>query len=306
MEESELIWHRGKLVPWQEATIHVLSHGLHYASTVFEGIRVYNTQAGPAFLCLKSHLKRMFDSARIYRMDLPLAQEELVDACHQVVAANKLSAAYVRPIAYRGYGSLTVHGTDVPVDVSVAAFPWGAYLGEEAREQGVDVGISSWSRVAPNTIPTMAKAAGNYLSSQLISMEAHRHGYAEGIGLDTAGHLSEGAGENLFVIRDGVIYTPPFTAAILPGITRNIAIELARRLGFETREENLPREVLYVADEVFMTGTATEIAPIRSVDGIAVGQGRRGPITEQLQGAFFGLFDGSTEDLQGWLEPLAI
>ncbi len=304
MEEAEFIWHKGKLVPWKEATIHVMSHALHYGSSIFEGIRVYDTAEGPAFLRLEDHLKRFFGSAKIYRMNMPLDLEGLTAACHEVVRVNGLKAAYVRPIAFRGYGAITVYGSPDPAEVAVAAFPWGAYLGEEAREKGVDVGVSSWTRLAPNTLPTMAKAGGNYLSSQLISMEAHRHGYTEGIALDVNGNLSEGAGENLFLIRDGVICTPPLSAAILPGITRGIAIDLAVRLGFEVREEALLRESLYVADEVFMTGTATEIVGVRSVDGIDVGSGKRGPITGQLQRSFFGLFDGSTEDTQGWLEPV--
>lgn len=304
MEETEFIWHNGKLVPWKEATVHVLAHGLHYGSSIFEGIRVYETNNGPAFLCLKTHLKRFYDSARIYRMKMPLSIEELTAVCHELITANKLKSAYVRPIAYRGYGAMTVYGNSDPAEVTVAAFPWAAYLGEDALENGVDVGVSSWTRLAPNTLPTMAKAGGNYLSSQLISMEAHRHGYVEGIGLDATGNISEGAGENIFVVRDGIIYTPPLAAAILPGITRHITIDLARRLGYEVREENLPREVLYVAEEVFMTGTATEIAAIRSVDGIDVGTGKRGQITEKLQKAFFGLFDGSTEDLDGWIESV--
>ena len=304
MEETEFIWHKGDLVPWKDATVHVMTHALHYGSSVFEGIRVYDTNNGPAFLCLSRHLKRFYDSARIYRMDMPFEIEALTAACHQVITANKLKAAYVRPLAYRGYGAITVYGSPDPAEVTVAAFPWGAYLGEDAIKNGVDVGVSSWTRLAPNTLPTMAKAGGNYLSSQLISMEAHRHGYAEGIGLDATGNISEGAGENIFVVREGVIYTPPLSAAILPGITRGITIDLAQRFGFEVREENLPREVLYVAEEVFMTGTATEIVAVRSVDGIPVQTGPRGPITEKLQNAFYGLFDGSTEDSQGWLEPV--
>ncbi|MBK1878880.1 branched-chain amino acid transaminase [Pelagicoccus mobilis] len=302
MEETEFIWHGGRLIPWKEATVHVMAHALHYGSSVFEGIRVYDTEKGPAYLCLQSHLKRFLDSAKIYRMNMPYGLEELTGICREVITANGLKSAYVRPLAFRGYGPITVYGNDDPVEVTVAAFPWGAYLGEDALENGVDVGVSSWTRVAPNTLPTMAKASGNYLSSQLITMEAHRHGYTEGIGLDASGHLSEGAGENIFVIRDGVLYTPPITAAILPGITRGIAIDLAQRAGYEVREESLPREILYVADEIFMTGTATEIAAIRSVDGLAVGGGKRGPITEQLQKAFFGLFDGTTEDSKGWME----
>ncbi|EDY83069.1 branched-chain amino acid aminotransferase [Verrucomicrobiia bacterium DG1235] len=306
MLETEFIWHNGKLVPWKEATVHVMTHGLHYGSSIFEGIRVYDTSGGPAFLCLGRHLKRLYDSAKIYRMEMPMGIEEMTAICHQVITANKLKAAYVRPLAYRGYGTLTVYGTPDPAEVSVAAFPWGAYLGEEAMEKGVDVGVSSWTRLAPNTLPTMAKAGGNYLSSQLISMEAHRHGYVEGIGLDATGNISEGAGENLFVVREGIIHTPPISAAILPGITRDITIDLARRLGYEVREENLPREILYVAEEVFMTGTATEVVPVRTVDGIEVGAGSRGPVTAALQKAFFGLFDGTTEDTKGWLEPVEV
>ncbi len=302
MEETEFIWHGGKLVPWRDATIHVMSHALHYGSSIFEGIRVYDTKKGPVFLCLRNHIKRMFDSAKIYRMEMPIGPAELEAVCHKVISANQLRSAYVRPIAFRGYGAITVYGSSDPVEISVAAFPWGAYLGEDASEKGVDVGVSSWTRLAPNTLPTMAKAGGNYLSSQLITMEAHRHGYAEGIGLDTNGNVSEGAGENIFLVREGVLHTPPLTASILPGITRGITFDLAGRMGLEVREEALPREALYVADEVFMTGTATEIAPIRSVDGIQVGSGKRGPITKSLQKAFFGLFDGTTEDTRGWLE----
>lgn len=302
MQETEFIWHGGKLIPWKEATVHVMAHALHYGSSVFEGIRVYDTKEGPAYLCLQAHLRRFLDSAKIYRMNMPYGLEELNRICREVITANGLKSAYVRPLAFRGYGPITVYGNDDPVEVTVAAFPWGAYLGEDALENGVDVGVSSWTRVAPNTLPTMAKAGGNYLSSQLITMEAHRHGYTEGIGLDASGHLSEGAGENIFVIREGVLYTPPITAAILPGITRGIAIDLAARAGYEVREESLPREILYVADEIFMTGTATEIAAIRAVDGVVVGSGKRGPITEQLQAAFYGLFDGTTEDRSGWVE----
>ncbi len=306
MEETKYIWHGGKLIPWREATVHVMTHALHYGSSIFEGIRVYDTDKGPVFLCLESHLKRLFNSAKIYRMEMSLSLDELNRVCHEVIAANELRSAYVRPIAFRGYGAITVYGSSDPAEVSVAAFPWGAYLGEGTAESGVDVGVSSWTRLAPNTLPTMAKAGGNYLSSQLISMEAHRHGYAEGIGLDASGNLSEGAGENVFIVRDGILFTPPLSAAVLPGITRGITIELAHRLGIETREENLPRETLYIADEVFMTGTATEIAPIRSVDGIQVGAGKRGLVTEKLQKSFFGLFDGTTEDTHGWLERVKI
>jgi branched-chain amino acid aminotransferase len=302
MKPTEFIWHKGKLVPWAEATVHVLAHGLHYGSSVFEGIRVYETKTGPAFFRLDAHLRRLRDSARIYRMEPALGPDKLAAACHEVVRANKLGSAYVRPVIYRGFGTMSVDAGDTPIEVAVAAFEWGAYLGADAIEQGVDVGVSSWTRAAPNTYPTTAKAGGNYLSSQLISMEAHRHGYVEGIALDVSGNLSEGAGENLFLVRDGIIYTTPLSAAILPGITRDTVIALAKDLKLEVREENMPRELLYLADEVFLTGTATEIAAVRSVDGMTVGEGKRGPITGNLQKAFYGLFSGETPDRRRWLE----
>jgi branched-chain amino acid aminotransferase len=237
-------------------------------------------------------------------MEIPYTVEQLSAACRAVVADNGLASAYLRPLVWRGYGSIGVNPLAAPVETMVAAIEWGAYLGEEALEQGVDVCVSSWTRLAPNTMPSMAKAGGNYLSSQLIVMEAARHGYVEGIALDVNGMLSEGSGENLFVIRDNVIFTPPVTAAILPGITRDSVLTLAREAGYEIREQNLPREALYLADELFFTGTAAEVSPIRSVDGITVGAGKRGPITTVLQQAFFGLFSGETEDKWGWLEPV--
>jgi len=279
-----------------------MTHALHYGSSVFEGVRCYNTPKGPAVFRLAPHTRRLFDSAKIYRMELPYSQAQISDACKAVVRENGLSSAYLRPLAWRGYGELGVMPLKNPVEVMVAAVEWGAYLGAEALENGVDVAVSSWTRMAPNTLPAMAKAGGNYLSSQLIVMEAQRHGYAEGIALDINGNLSEGSGENLFVIRDGVIFTPPLTAALLPGITRDTIMTLARELGHEVREQNLPREALYLADELFFTGTAAEVSPIRSVDGITIGAGKRGPITTAVQKAFFGLFNGETEDRWGWLE----
>jgi branched-chain amino acid aminotransferase len=251
---------------------------------------------------LSPHTRRLFDSAKIYRMQLPYTPEQINDACKAVVRENGLTSAYLRPLVWRGYGELGVMPLKNPVEVMVAAIEWGAYLGAEALENGVDVAVSSWQRVAPNTLPAMAKAGGNYLSSQLIVMEAQRHGYAEGIALDVNGNLSEGSGENLFVIRDGAIFTPPLTAALLPGITRDTIMTLARDLGYEVREQNLPRESLYLADELFFTGTAAEVSPIRSVDGMTIGAGKRGPITTAIQKAFFGLFNGETEDRWGWLE----
>ncbi|MBC8160509.1 MAG: branched-chain amino acid transaminase [Roseiflexaceae bacterium] len=296
------IWFNGELVPWENATVHVMTHALHYGSSVFEGVRAYNTPSGPAIFRLAQHTRRLFDSAKIYRMELPFSHDQISAACKAVVRENGLSSAYLRPLAWRGYGEIGVFPLKNPVEVMVAAIEWGAYLGAEALENGVDVAVSSWSRTAPNTLPAMAKAGGNYLSSQLIVMEAVRNGFAEGIALDTSGMLSEGSGENLFIIRDGVIFTPPVTAALLPGITRDTVMTLANDLGYEVREQNMPREVLYLADELFFTGTAAEVTPVRSVDGIVVGAGKRGPITTAIQAAFFGLFSGETEDRWGWLE----
>ena len=304
---TQHIWFNGKLVPWEKATVHVLSHALHYGSSVFEGVRAYATPEGVAIFRLHDHTRRLYDSAKIYRITIPFTPAVINAACCEVVTANGLTnGAYLRPVAFRGYGEIGVAPKiDPPVDVAVAAWEWGKYLGAEAEAEGVDVCVSSWQRMAPNTLPAMAKAAGNYLSSQLISMEAKRLGFVEGIGLAVDGTVSEGAGENLFVIRDGIIYTPGFAHAGLSGITRDSVIRLARDRGMEVREAAIPREMLYVADELFFTGTAAEITPIRSVDRITIGNGRRGPVTEVLQKAFFGLFTGATPDTYGWLEPVA-
>jgi branched-chain amino acid aminotransferase len=304
---TQHIWFNGKLVPWEKATVHVLSHALHYGSSVFEGVRAYATPKGVMIFRLSDHTRRLYDSAKIYRITIPFTPAVLNAACCEVVTANGLTnGAYLRPVAFRGYGEIGVAPKiDPPVDVAVAAWEWGKYLGAEAEAEGVDVCVSSWQRMAPNTLPAMAKAAGNYLSSQLISMEAKRLGFVEGIGLAVDGTVSEGAGENLFLIRDGIIYTPGFAHAGLSGITRDSVIHLARDRGYEVREAAIPREMLYVADELFFTGTAAEITPIRSVDRITVGNGRRGPVTEILQKAFFGLFSGATPDKHGWLEPVA-
>lgn len=305
IRESKYIWFNGEMVPWEKATVHVMTHALHYGSSVFEGIRAYETPQGAAIFRLREHIRRLFDSCRIYRMDPPFTSEQVFEACRAVVRENGLKNAYIRPLVWRGYGEMGLNPLRSPVEVMVAAMEWGAYLGAEGLENGVDVHVSSWQRVAPNTLPAMAKAGGNYLSSQLIVMEAARNGYAEGIALDVHGWLSEGSGENLFLIRDGIIYTPPVTAALLPGITRNAVITLAQQLGYEVREQNLPREMLYLADELFFTGTAAEVTPIRSVDKLPVGSGKRGPITTAIQKAFFGLFSGETEDRWGWLTPVA-
>jgi len=304
IREAEVIWFNGRFVPWQEARIHVLSHVVSYGSSVFEGIRAYATPRGPAVFRLLSHLRRLYDSARIYRMEVPFPTEELARAVCETVRANRLSSAYIRPIVFRGYGELGVNPLGCPVEVVVAAFEWGRYLGPEALEKGVDVRISSWMRMAPDTFPAMAKAGANYMNAQLIKMEALHDGYEEGVALDTSGHLSEGSGENIFLVRDGVLYTPPLSASILPGITRDSVITLARELGLTVVEQPLPREFLYIADEAFFTGTAAEITPIRSVDGIPIGSGSRGPVTARLQEAFFAIVEGRVEDRHGWLTPV--
>jgi len=304
IKATQSIWFNGKLVPWEKATVHVLTHALHYGSSVFEGIRAYETPKGVAIFRLADHTRRLFDSARIYRLDLPYSEEQISAACKAVVAANGLiNGAYLRPIAFRGYGEIGVTPkVEPPTEVAIAAIEWGAYLGSEGLENGVDACVSSWQRVAPNTIPAMAKAGGNYLSSLLIGHEARRLGFAEGIGLGPDGLVSEGAGENLFLVRDGVIYTPSLACSILGGLTRDTVIRLARERGLEVKESSIPREMLYLADELFFTGTAVEITPVRSVDRIKIGTGKRGPVTEALQRAFFGLFEGRTPDKWGWLE----
>ncbi|MFO1265432.1 MAG: branched-chain amino acid transaminase [Rubrivivax sp.] len=298
------IWFNGKLIPWEKATVHVLAHALHYGSSVFEGVRAYETPKGVAIFRLREHTQRLFDSAKIHRIALPFQPEQINEACRQTVAANGLKhGAYIRPIAFRGYGEIGVAPKiDPPVEVAIAAWEWGKYLGKESEEAGVDVCISSWQRVAPNTIPALAKAGGNYLSSQLISQEAKRLGFAEGIGLAPDGTVSEGAGENLFMVKDGVLYTPALAHSVLGGITRDTVMRLARERGIEIREMSIPREMLYIADELFFTGTAVEVTPIRSVDRLTIGAGRRGPVTETLQKAFFGLFTGATPDKWGWLD----
>jgi len=303
---NDWIWHNGRIVPWEQAQVHVMTHALHYGSSVFEGIRVYVTPNGSKVFRLTAHTRRLFDSAKIHRISIPYSPEDINAACREVVLRNNLSnGAYIRPIAFRGYGDIGLAPKpDHPVDVSIAAWEWGTYLGDEALENGVDVCISSWQRVAPNTIPALAKAGGNYLSSTLVSLEARDNGFDEGIALSADGTVSEGAGENLFLVRDGVIYTPPSTASILTGITRHSVIMLAEDLGLTVIEQSIPREMLYIADEIFLTGTAAEVTPVRSVDRTEVGTGKRGDITRKLQNAFFGLFKGATEDKWGWLEPL--
>ena len=295
------IWMNGSFVEWADAKVHIASHVLHYASGVFEGARCYDTKGGPACFRLDAHMRRLMDSARIYRMDVPYTQSALTDAVIELIQVNTFRACYIRPLIYRGYDSLGVHAAACPVDVAILLWEWPAYFTKEATEEGIDVKISTWARNAPNTTPAMAKSVANYANAQLIKMEAVADGYAEGIALDTAGNLSEGSGQNVFVVRDGGIHTPPIGNSVLAGITRDSVITLARDLGFELREQTLPREMLYLADEVFFVGTAVEVTPIRSVDRIPIGRGRRGPITEALQQRFFQVVRGEAPDTHGWL-----
>ncbi len=296
------IWMNGSLVDWADAKIHIASHVVHYGSGVFEGARCYDTVKGPACFRLDEHMRRLMDSARIYRMDVPFDQRTLTDAVIDLIKINKFKACYIRPLIYRGYDTLGVHPADCPVDVAILLWEWPAYFTKEAIEEGIDVKISTWARNAPNTTPAMAKSVANYANAQLIKMEAVMDGYTEAIALDTYGNLSEGSGQNLFVVRDGIIRTPPIGNSVLSGITRDCVITLAKDLGFEVREQTLPRETLYVADEVFFVGTAVEVTPIRSVDRIKVGCGRRGPITETLQQRFFQIVRGDAPDTHGWLQ----
>ncbi|HEU5398325.1 MAG TPA: branched-chain amino acid transaminase [Gammaproteobacteria bacterium] len=305
MAYPELIWHNGKIKPWAEATTHVMAHALHYGSSVFEGIRSYDTPKGQMIFRLTDHLKRMYHSAKVYSMEMPYSRDEMAAACREVIKVNKLPKAYIRPLAFRGVATQGAALSAVtPTEVAVAAWEMGAYLGADVLEQGIDAGVSSWQRFAPNTIPAGAKAGGNYLSGQLIAREARRLGYGEGIALSSTGLLSEGAGENLFLVFDGVLHTTPASAAILHGITRHSIMALARDAGLEVVERDMPREYLYFADEIFMCGTAAEITPIRSVDAKPVGTGQPGPVTRRMQELFFGLFKGTTPDKHSWLEPV--
>ena len=303
MQYPQWIWHNGTIKPWAEATTHVMSHALHYGSSVFEGIRCYATQDGPAIFRLNDHNRRLFQSARIHEIDIPYSLDEINAACREVIQANGGTTDYLRPVAYRGLGGFGL-SAETPVDVAVATWKMGQYLGAEALENGIDACVSSWQRFAPNTIPAGAKAGGNYLSGTLVAREARRLGFGEGIALASTGLLSEGAGENLFLVFDGALHTTPVSAALLNGITRNSIITLARDAGIEVVERDLPREYLYLCEELFMCGTAAEITPIRSVDGRQVGAGKAGPLTRRLQDLFFGLFDGRTPDRHGWLEKL--
>lgn len=304
MTPVEYIWMNGKLVKWHDANIHICSHVIHYGSSVFEGMRVYKTPKGSVAFRLKDHSQRLLNSAKIYRMPIPYTADEIDQAILDTVGANKLEACYVRPVAYRGYGQLGVDPSNCPVDLAIAVWEWGKYLGPEALEKGVSACFSSWNRIAPNTMPAMAKAGGNYMNSQLIKLEAIAHGYAEGIALDIHGNVSEGSAQNIFLVRKGALITPTFAASILPGITRSSVIQIAEDMGIKVIERNVPREAVYLADEVFFTGSAAEITPISHVDKIPIGEGRRGPITEKIQKALFDILEGRVEDRYDWLTPI--
>jgi branched-chain amino acid aminotransferase len=303
MQYPQFIWQNGRIKPWVEATVHVMAHALHYGSSVFEGIRCYATPKGPVIFRLGDHTRRLFASARIHEMPIPYTEDEINAACREVIQANGLAKGYLRPIAFRGLGGFGL-SADCPTEVAIAAWDMGRYLGADALEAGIDACVSSWQRFAPNTLPAGAKAGGNYLSGQLVAREARRLGFGEGIALASTGLLSEGAGENLFLVMDGELHTPPVSAALLNGITRHTLIRLAQDAGLRVVERDLPREYLYLCDELFMCGTAAEITPIRSVDGRQVGSGKPGPVTRRLQDLFFGLFDGRTPDRYGWLDPV--
>ncbi len=295
------VWHNGEFIPWENATIHVASHVVSYASCLFEGIRCYETPQGPAIFRLKEHTERLLNSCKIYRMELEYSRDQLQQAMVELVRINRAKHCYIRPLVLRGYGPVGVNPLKNPIEVYLLAWEWGKYLGDEALTKGVDVCVSSWQRIAPNTLPAMSKASANYMNAQLIQMEAQVNGYVEGIALDTAGYVSEGSGENIFVVRDGKIFTPPLASSVLPGITRDSVITLARELGCALTEQPVAREMLYIADELFFTGTAAEITPIRSVDRIVVGKGQPGPITRKLQERFLGIVEGCVEDKYGWL-----
>lgn len=306
LSPAEFIWFNGRLVPWEKAQVHVLTHALHYASSVFEGIRAYATPKGPAILGLDAHVARLFDSCKIVHLPIPFTHDKIRSAIVETVRENKHDACYIRPLVYRGYGALGVWPEENPVDVAIATFPWIKTNERELYEKGISVGVSSWRRMAPDTLPAMAKVAGNYVNSALVIMEAKRHGYAEGIVLDVDGYLSEGSGQNLFLVSEGKIWTPTVGSSILAGVTRACVLSIARELGIETREQRLPREMLYIADEAFFTGTVAEVTPIASIDGLPVGSIARGPITKRIQERFFELVRGQAPDVFGWLTPVRV
>jgi branched-chain amino acid aminotransferase len=305
IQKTANIWHNGKLIPWDDAQIHVMSHVVNYGSSVFEGVRCYAPPSGPAIFRAKEHTQRLLDSAKIYRIDVDYTREELISAMVDLIKANGIWPCYMRPIVLRGYGEAGVNPFNSPTEVYICNYPWGKYLGSDA-EQGVDVCVSSWTRIAPNTLPAMAKSAANYMNSQLIKMEAIINGYVEGIALDANGYVSEGSGENVFIVRNGVLQTAPLGNSVLPGITRDSVLQIARELEIPVSEQGIPRELLYIADEAFFTGTAAEITPIRSVDKISVGKGVTGAITKAIQKEFYGIVRGEKADRFGWLTPVPV
>jgi len=303
LQTTNNIWHNGKLIPWDKAQIHVMSHVVHYGSSVFEGIRCYKQPGGAGVFRLPEHMARLLDSAKIYRMPLPYTQDQLSAAVVDVIEANGVAPCYIRPVAFRGYGEMGVNPLRSPIEVYIANFPWGKYV---PGNEGADVCVSSWSRLAPNTMPSLAKAGANYMNSQLIRMEAEINGYSEGIALDTNGYLSEGSGENLFLVRGGVLYTTPLANSVLNGITRSSILTIARQLGIDVVEQALPRELLYISDEAFFTGTAAEVTHLRSVDRILVGDGTMGPLTSAIHAEFFGIVNGLKPDRYDWLTPVRV
>jgi branched-chain amino acid aminotransferase len=305
LQKTENIWHNGKLIPWDKATLHVMSHVIHYGSSVFEGVRCYALPSGPAIFRAKEHMQRLLDSAKIYRIDVDFTVEDLIAGMSEVVKSNGVSPCYIRPIVLRGYGEAGVNPINSPTEVYIFNYPWGKYLTSETGE-GADVCVSSWTRIAPNTLPAMAKSAANYMNSQLIKMEAVINGYVEGIALDANGYVSEGSGENVFVVRNGVLMTAPLGNSVLPGITRDSVLQIARDLNIPVSEECIPRELLYIADEAFFSGTAAEVTPIRSVDKISVGKGVTGPITKAIQKEFYAIIRGEKADRHHWLTPVAV
>ena len=305
IQKTEKIWHNGRFIKWDDATLHVMSHVVNYGSSVFEGIRCYALPGGPAIFRAQEHMQRLIDSARIYRIEIDFTRDQLVRGMVELVQANGAWPCYIRPIILRGYGEVGVNPLSSPVEVYICNYPWGKYLGSDASE-GVDVCISSWTRIAPNTLPAMSKAGANYMNSQLIKMEAVINGYAEGIALDHNGQVSEGSGENLFVVRNGILQTAPLGNSVLPGITRDSILKIAHDLGVPVVEQVLPRELLYIADEVFFTGTAAEVTPIRSVDKITVGKGKIGPVTKSIQQEFYGIVRGEKADRHNWLTPVPV
>jgi branched-chain amino acid aminotransferase len=304
IQKTDKIWHNGKWINWDDAMLHVLSHVVSYGSAVFEGIRCYETKQGPAIFRLREHMQRLINSGKIYRMELPFTVDDFSSAACELVRLNSMKSCYVKPMVMRGYGEVGVNPLNSPIEIYMACWAWGAYLGPEALTKGVEIGVSSWTRIAPNTLPAMSKAAANYMNSQLIRMEAQFNGYAEGIALDSGGHVSEGSGMNVFLVHDGALYTPPLATSILPGITRDTIVKIAEDLNIPVKEQVIPREMLYIVDELFFVGTAVEVTPIRSVDHIQIGKGVAGPVTRRIQEEFFGITSGTKADRHNWLTPV--